>query len=509
MFKMKIVLTFLQIITNLAGSVQIQWPPTFKNFVSFFSFANIDFIQASSADCVTNADYYRQLLVFTIVPIVFLILLFCLYLLPKYYCIGRQFQAQANNSFATRTQREIEQDNFNRLSQRKQARRNFWKMLIFTLFLIYPLVSSTIFRIWNCMNVYGQWYLFVDFTIMCYDSTWNSFADYAWVMVWIYPVGIPAFFFFMLYRYYRQDRLDEPGIRAELGFLYASFDRSLWFFELIDMAHKLFLTSFLQLISLDSQLQVGLAVVTVYMMVLLLVKPYKRKGDDKLHLFVQIEIWLFLYCGFLYYENILPSSSAETLLGALLIAICCLIFLYLFIQIIQVLYKKYREKKEKEGKRFTVSDPLELERSAVIVRAKPDRGVKIERTAVFERNPLAAHAVGDESLESNPLFIGSSGLNPLLSPSSSVHPRAAVKSKRPSLMAAPSLEGEDEKLMVTRTISQRGDGDGEVSMNVNPLAARATSSPLHPLGGFGRLDSDRDQSESPLRKGSSPMSPTP
>ena len=45
MFKMKIMLTFLQIITNIGISLGIPWPATFQQFISFFSFANIDLIQ--------------------------------------------------------------------------------------------------------------------------------------------------------------------------------------------------------------------------------------------------------------------------------------------------------------------------------------------------------------------------------------------------------------------------------------------------------------------------------
>jgi hypothetical protein len=76
-------------------------------------------------------------------------------------------------------------------------------------------------------------------------------------------LGVPVFFFAMLYRY--RKRLTQPGIQLQLGFLYAgqsvalsafpylwlmfrrglsrcfcaAYDPSLWFFELFDMANKL------------------------------------------------------------------------------------------------------------------------------------------------------------------------------------------------------------------------------------------------------------------------------
>ena len=42
---------------------------------------------------------------------------------------------------------------------------------------------------------------------------------------------MPAFFFYLLYRY--RKRLPEPGVRLKLGLLYASFNDNVWFFELV------------------------------------------------------------------------------------------------------------------------------------------------------------------------------------------------------------------------------------------------------------------------------------
>ena len=97
-------------------------------------------------------------------------------------------------------------------------------MLIFTLFLIYPLVSSTILRLYVCIDIYGVYYLLADFTKICYNSEWQQYANLGYFMIIVYPIGIPAFFFFMLWRYHRYDRLHEPGVRAQLGFLYDAFD---------------------------------------------------------------------------------------------------------------------------------------------------------------------------------------------------------------------------------------------------------------------------------------------
>ena len=55
-------------------------------------------------------------------------------------------------------------------------------------------------------------------------------------MILIYPVGIPVFFFSMLWKYRRFDRLYEPGVRAQLGILYDAFDSRFITFALLCIA---------------------------------------------------------------------------------------------------------------------------------------------------------------------------------------------------------------------------------------------------------------------------------
>jgi len=44
----------------------------------------------------------------------------------------------------------------------------------------------------------------------------------------LYPIGVPAFFFWLMWRY--RKRLAEPGVRLQLGFLYAGAKISLGLF---------------------------------------------------------------------------------------------------------------------------------------------------------------------------------------------------------------------------------------------------------------------------------------
>jgi len=133
-----------------------------------------------------------------------------------------------------------------------------WRLMLFTVFLVYPYVSSSIFRMYVCYYLEGTYYMkmvhfwvllgstlfffFQDFEVMCYQDEWNSMIWPSLVMILMYPFGIPFVTFVLLYR--ARTVLDEPKVRFQLGFLYESYTRVAWFWELVVMANKLFLTSF-------------------------------------------------------------------------------------------------------------------------------------------------------------------------------------------------------------------------------------------------------------------------
>jgi hypothetical protein len=206
-FKLKIALGFAQIISNLDVGLDIQWPTRFKSFLSALTPANIDFVQVSNIGCVVHTQFWTKLEITIAMPPVVCALLIGLYLLPGYACQWRD------------------------RTSRKMVRRQFWKLLFYVLFLVYPYCSSTVLRTFVCKKIEGIDYLQADFSLTCYNGDWNYWAKIAGAMVFVYPIGIPAFFMFMMLRY--RGRLDEIGVRAELGFLYDAYTRDMWWWEML------------------------------------------------------------------------------------------------------------------------------------------------------------------------------------------------------------------------------------------------------------------------------------
>jgi uncharacterized membrane protein len=199
-FKLKIVVGFMQIATNLSFIVSVPWPSYYSSFIANFQFFNLDFIPWQSVGCVSGFDFYTKFLVITITPLVILAMIFLFYLLPMYWFDRRDMVDQSMYRAA-----------------RKRSRRRFWKLILFTIFLMYPIVSRNVMAMFVCKTINGVDYLSADFTLKCYTDIWKKYVGAAAFMVLVYPVGVPAFFGFMLWRY--RTRLQEPGVRMQLGFL--------------------------------------------------------------------------------------------------------------------------------------------------------------------------------------------------------------------------------------------------------------------------------------------------
>lgn len=95
-------------------------------------------------------------------------------------------------------------------------------------------MSSKVMSIFVCKDVDGVRYLMDDFTLECGDDTYNRFMGFAIPMVLIYPIGVPLFFFGLLFT--NRWKLNETDVMERLGFLYKAYDKTVWWFELV-MTH--------------------------------------------------------------------------------------------------------------------------------------------------------------------------------------------------------------------------------------------------------------------------------
>jgi len=351
--KLKIFLGFLQIMTNISSGLDMQWPATFKSFMTYFSVVNFDFILSSvtSSDCIGGITYYRKYLIITLVPIAIFFLVMIFWRIPHYFdlCCFRHATVQS----------------------KMRSKMKFWKLFLYVLFLIYPGVSSTVLRLYICKDIDGQGYLLTDLRVRCHTQTWSAYTLASIPLILLYPVGIPLFFFVLLRT--NKEHLHDKRVQAQLGFLYSAYTAECWWFEMADSIHKLTVTSLLAFFPYDAQLPFGLATVIFYLALVLRINPYLRKSDDLFALICQVEIFLLLLVGYIFRS--LPVDSAfsagdDAAVSAALIIITVAVFCAFMYQMIRIGHKtgkellaRFMKKRQKEKEKAAKAAAKKLNKS--------------------------------------------------------------------------------------------------------------------------------------------------
>jgi hypothetical protein len=110
-------------------------------------------------------DYFDKLLMIGIVPLAVFASLFVFYYLP----VTLWHRVTKPTDISEGKSREHAK---NRASK---TRRNMYKMAFFSVFLMYPNVSSKVLRFFLCRTIDGVSYVEYDMTEQCYSARWWAY----------------------------------------------------------------------------------------------------------------------------------------------------------------------------------------------------------------------------------------------------------------------------------------------------------------------------------------------
>lgn len=221
--KFKIIAANIQIITSTANTFKVSWPSSFVGFNYSMGILNFNVGGIFSFGCSMQYDFFAKLVTVTLMPLGIVAAL-CLIFWIQFGWLRQQkrrerLQQQAQRNYDSRTRYRWKQG----WDAQYDALRNTYLSYIFYLtYFILPMVTTTIFQAFLCVNVdpsgetpeEPSWYLAADMSISCETSYYYSWRAYAIIMVLVYPVGIPALYFWLLYqrRYeikHREDALQD------------------------------------------------------------------------------------------------------------------------------------------------------------------------------------------------------------------------------------------------------------------------------------------------------------
>jgi len=98
---------------------------------------------------------------------------------------------------------------------------------------------------------------------------------------------------------------------------------------------------------------VGMTVAVGYLIIILLKQPYFRKGDDRLHMLAQIELFLLQLAGYIFYNGIVLDKKSDVLMSVFLVIVVLGFIILFFFQTINIFRKLllhcHQEKKAKKA----------------------------------------------------------------------------------------------------------------------------------------------------------------
>ncbi|GMI14555.1 hypothetical protein TrVE_jg10526 [Triparma verrucosa] len=166
--KAKIILSFLQILTEFESVLQIRFPDMFGDWTTWMSsMANLDMLRLVSATCIVDTNFFSTLLAQTIFPILFSLLIFAL---PYFLSVARKSN---NAGEQTEEQQLTEKEKW-----KKQKDVAVSAFLLLT-YMVCSSISVTIFDTFNCVQFSDDptTYLLRDNTIVCGSDIHSFFKN--------------------------------------------------------------------------------------------------------------------------------------------------------------------------------------------------------------------------------------------------------------------------------------------------------------------------------------------
>jgi hypothetical protein len=196
--KIKIIAANVQIVSSVDTTFKVHMPMAFSRFSSGMGVVNLNFAALVSFGCsISSYNFFGRLLLATLLPLIIFVLFSLAY--------GVQYLMETIKYHRSEQKVTEKQAHFN---EKLFSLKNSYTTYLFGItYLILPMVTTTIFQTFLCTNIdpdsenptETSRYLTADLSISCQSNEYRDWRIYAILMIFVYPIGIPALYFTLLY----------------------------------------------------------------------------------------------------------------------------------------------------------------------------------------------------------------------------------------------------------------------------------------------------------------------
>jgi hypothetical protein len=162
------------------------------------------------------------------------------------------------------------------------------------------------FQTFNCRRIDGIDYLVNDLSVVCTDKT-HAYAEWqAGFMIVVFSLGLPVIYFSLMLVTGSNNNRD-----CVVGFLIRDYHPNFFYWEVVEVTRKLFLTGAMVLFEKGSCVQTvtAIGIIIVHMLVIVQLKPYKKAWHNYFTLAVSfLTLAIFLAGLLLTVRSVLPEG---------------------------------------------------------------------------------------------------------------------------------------------------------------------------------------------------------
>jgi len=302
--KIKIFLTFAQVISTLDRTYSLQMPESWSNCTAFWRvIGDIDWVSwFVPAECLMGHGMVRQLCVRALVPLTIVVAV------PLLGGAASSFQRffvkeERHRSFGS------DDAGVARFSGGAMVKGilEYLPASLVLAFCFTPSVSASIFQAWYCIayaydEMKEQSFLAQDPSVQCDGSDeHNKILAVAWVLVCIWPVGMIVMYVSLLIpcREMLLSRASTTPLLRATAFLHRDYKPPYYWWEVASLLQRTVLTGWLLLISAEQQflrLLAALIISIAFLVAILACSPHKRKFDAGMAAGAQV-LFVCLFMG--------------------------------------------------------------------------------------------------------------------------------------------------------------------------------------------------------------------
>ncbi|KAL1499616.1 hypothetical protein AB1Y20_011815 [Prymnesium parvum] len=331
--KIKIFLTFAQVIASLDKTYAIGLPDVWFQWTTFWRIiGDIDFIGWVVPDrCIVGHGLVKRLCLRALAP---LLIVVAMPLIGAALAMGNRVYDSTTRRRTSRQLRHVADLSRNtsnaRASLRAEMLRGVLEWLPASLVLSFcfaPTVCTSIFRAWYCVDfaydhLEEHSFLAQDLSVRCGSKEHNEILLTAWLLVAIWPIGMVVLYSSLLIpcrSMLLEETFNSPLIRAT-AFLHRDYKPAYFWWEVVSLLQRTTLTGWLLLINDRLQfvrLLAALMVSIAYLVAVLACSPYKSRSDHGISAGCQLLLVCIFIGGIIVrlYEDIANDSAGSPALA--------------------------------------------------------------------------------------------------------------------------------------------------------------------------------------------------